>query len=82
MPLKDVPEPIGQFTGQVAILRTRSMSSSSSKGSFASRSSLLMNVKIGMCRITQTLNSLIVWASTPLDASMTMTAESAAISVR
>ena len=30
-------------------------------------------------RMTQTLNSFLVWASTPLDASITMTAESAAI---
>ncbi len=38
--------------------------------------------KIGMLRITQTLNSFLVWASTPLEASMTITAESAAIRVR
>ena len=41
-----------------------------------------MKVKIGMCRITQTLKSLMVCASTPLLPSMTMTAESAAMSVR
>ena len=35
-----------------------------------------------MRRIAQTLNSFLVCASTPFDASMTMTAESAAISVR
>ena len=58
------------------------MFSISSKGSRASRSILLMKVKMGMCRSVQTLNSLMVWASTPLAASMTMTAESAAISVR
>ena len=51
-----------------------SISSHSSKGSRASRSILLMKVKIGMSRMTQTLNSLRVWASTPLAASMTMTA--------
>ena len=50
--------------------------------SLASRSILLMKVKIGMWRMTHTLNSFLVCASTPLEASMTMTAESAAISVR
>ena len=41
-----------------------------------------LKVNIGMWRITQTLNSFRVWASTPLLPSITMTAESAAISVR
>ena len=58
------------------------MFSISSKGSRASRSILLMKVKMGICRSVQTLNSLMVCASTPLAASMTMTAESAAIRVR
>ena len=58
------------------------MFSISSNGSRASRSILLMKVKIGIWRSVQTLNSLMVCASTPLAASMTMTAESAAISVR
>ena len=58
------------------------MFSISSKGSRASRSILLMKVKIGICRRVHTLNSLMVWASTPLAASITMTAESAAIRVR
>ena len=48
----------------------------------ASRSSLLMKVKIGMWRMAQTLKSLRVCGSTPFAPSMTMTAESAAISVR
>ena len=48
----------------------------------ASRSSLLIKVKMGMCLMAQTLKSLRVWASTPLPPSMTMTAESAAIRVR
>ena len=38
--------------------------------------------KIGYDASPQTLNSFLVCASTPLEASMTMTAESAAISVR
>ena len=62
--------------------RMFSISSIRSKGSRASRSILLMKVKMGMCRRVQTLNSLMVWASTPLAASMTMTAASAAIRVR
>ena len=37
---------------------------------------------IKTCRITQTLKSLIVCASTPFEASITITAESAAIRVR
>ena len=81
-PLKFFPQPMGQFTGQVRIPNTSSISSNSSYGSLASRSNLLINVKIGIWRITQTLNSLMVCASTPLDPSMTMTAESAAIRVR
>ena len=59
-----------------------SNSSSRSKGSRDSRSILLMNVKIGMWRIAQTLKSFLVWGSTPFAPSMTMTAESAAMSVR
>ena len=54
----------------------------SSNGSRASRSSLLMKVKIGMWRMAQILKSLRVCGSMPLAASMTMTALSAAMSVR
>ena len=68
--------------GQVAIPSSCSISSSSSKVSMASRSILLIKVKIGIWRMVHTLNSFLVCASTPLDASMTITAESAAISVR
>ena len=59
-----------------------SSSSISSKGSLVSWSILLMKVKIGMPRMAHTLNSLRVWGSMPLAASMTITAESAAIRVR
>ena len=62
--------------------RTLSISSMSSKGSRASWSSLFTKVKIGMWRRVQTLKSLMVWASTPLAPSMTMTAASAAMRVR
>lgn len=41
-----------------------------------------MNVKIGMWRMAQILKSLRVCGSMPLAASMTMTALSAAMSVR
>ena len=73
---------MGQFTGQVRMPSNSSISSVSAKGSLASRSILLMKVKIGMWRRVQTLKSFRVCASTPFEASITMTAESAAISVR
>ena len=73
---------MGQLIGQVAIPSSLSISSKSSNMSPASLSILLIKVKIGIFRITQTLKSFLVCASTPLDASMTITAESAAISVR
>ena len=60
---------------------TRSISSSSSTGARPSRSSLLMNVMIGVSRRRQTSISLIVRSSTPLAQSMTMSAESTAVSV-
>ena len=81
-PRNSLPEPMGQLMGQVAIPSSVSISSRSSKVSIASRSILLMKVKMGMWRMVHTLNNLRVWASTPLEASMTITAESAAISVR
>ena len=81
-PLNSLPQPIGQFIGYVLMPSSCSISSSRSKGLRASRSILLMNVKIGMSRSRQTLNSFLVCASTPFEASITITAESAAISVR
>ena len=74
--------PIGQVTGAQEIPSTRSISSSSSTGERPSRSSLLMNVMIGVSRRRQTSISLIVRSSTPLAQSMTMSAESTAVSVR
>ena len=44
----EFPEPIGQLIGQVAIPSSFSISSSNSKVSIASRSILLINVKIGI----------------------------------
>ena len=46
------------------------------------RSHLFMKVKIGIPRIRHTSKSLRVCASTPLAASISMTAASAAVSVR
>ena len=47
-PLNAFPEPIGQFTGQVGMPRSFSISSKRSNVSFASRSILLIKVKIGI----------------------------------
>ena len=47
-PLKFFPEPIGQLTGQVAIPSSYSIPSNRTNVSFASRSILLIKVKIGM----------------------------------
>ena len=41
-----------------------------------------MKVRIGVSRMRQTLSSLMVCASTPFTESMTMVAESTAVSVR
>ena len=74
--------PIGQLPGVTSSARVCSTSSISSNESRLSRSSLLTKVMIGMSRRRQTSNSLRVWASMPLAASITMTAESTAVSVR
>ena len=81
-PLKSPWMPMGQFTGQERMPSTDSMSSISSKGSRPVRSILLMNVKMGMLRRRQTLNSLMVCSSTPLALSISITALSAATRVR
>ena len=74
--------PMGQVTGTAWMPSTFSISSMSSKGSRAARSILLTKVKIGIERMRQTWKSLIVCASTPFAASMSITAQSAATSVR
>ncbi len=74
--------PIGHEAGVTASARVLSISSISSSGSRASRSSLLMKVTIGTSRRRQTSKSLRVWASIPLAASITITAESTAVRVR
>ena len=74
--------PSGQVTGAQSIFSTDSISSSSANGSRTSRSSLLTKVMIGVARSRHTSSSLIVCASTPLAASITITAASTAVSTR
>ena len=81
-PRKFLPQPIGQFMGQVPMPSTFSISSMSSNGSRISRSSLFTKVKMGMPRRAHTRKSFTVCASTPLAPSITITAASAAMSVR
>ena len=81
-PRKVLPMPIGQVTGAQSSLSTLSISPSSSIGSRTSRSILLTKVMMGVLRRRQTSSSLMVWASTPLAASITITAASTAVSTR
>ncbi len=74
--------PIGQVTGVHWIFSTLSISSSSSIGARPSRSSLFTKVMIGVSRSRHTSMSLMVRSSTPLAQSITMSAESTAVSVR
>ncbi len=74
--------PMGQDRGAASMPRLCSMSSRSSRGERPSRSSLLMKVMMGVSRRRQTSMSFLVWVSTPLALSMTMSAESAAVSTR
>ena len=74
--------PIGQVTGAVSMRSTLSISSRSSMAGRPSRSSLLMNVMIGVSRSRHTSISLMVRSSTPLAQSITMSAESTAVRVR
>ena len=74
--------PIGQVTGAHWIRSTDSTSSSSSIGERPSRSSLLMKAMIGVSRRRHTSMSLIVRSSTPLAQSITISAESTAVSTR
>ena len=74
--------PSGQVTGAQSMCSTDSISSSSSTGERTSRSSLFTKVMIGVLRSRQTSSSLIVWASTPLAASITITTASTAVSTR
>jgi hypothetical protein len=82
MPFSARPMPMGHVAGAQVMPSTRSISSSSSTGSRPSRSSLLMKVMIGVSRRRQTSISLMVRSSTPLAQSITISAESTAVSVR
>jgi hypothetical protein len=73
---------MGQVNGTVGRPSTSSNSLMSEKGSRAGRSSLFTKVTMGVPRMRQTWKSLRVWGSTPLAASMSMMAQSAAVSVR
>ncbi len=73
---------MGHTMGAVSIASVRSISSSSSSGSWLSRSILLMKVTMGMSRSRQISNSFKVRASMPRAASSTMMAESTAVRVR
>ena len=82
VPMKSRPRPIGQVIGAASSASVFSISSIKSKGSRLSRSILLMKVMIGMSRSRHTSNSLRVRGSMPRAASITITAESTAVSVR
>src|SRR6185437_13827155 len=81
-PRKRLPIPSGHVIGAQSIDSTDSISSSSASGSRTSRSSLFTNVMIGVLRRRHTSSSLIVCASTPFAASITITAASTAVSTR
>ena len=73
---------MGQKTGAERIPSTSSKLAIKSSGSRPGRSSLLINVKIGIPRWRQTAKSLMVCGSTPRALSISITALSAATSVR
>ena len=74
--------PTGQENGMHGMPSTDSISSRITSGSRTSRSILLMKVMIGVLRARQTAISRSVWGSTPLAASMTISAASTAVSTR
>ncbi len=74
--------PMGQVTGATASFSTFSISSSRSSGARPSRSSLLMKVMMGVARSRHTSIRRMVRSSTPLAQSITISAESTAVSVR
>ena len=81
-PPNERPIPTGQENGTASMPKCDSTSASTSKGGWTSRSSLLMNVMIGVLRARQTSNNRIVCGSTPLAASITMSAASTAVNTR
>jgi len=82
MPPKLLPWPTGQVMGTQGMPSSRSTSSRMSSGSRTSRSILFTNVMMGVSRCRQTSIRRRVCASTPLAASITISAESTAVSTR
>ena len=82
MPPKLLPWPTGQVMGTQGMPSSRSTSSRMSSGSRTSRSILLTKVMMGVSRWRQTSIRRRVCASTPLAASITISAESTAVSTR
>ena len=82
MPPKLLPLPTGHVMGTQGMPSSRSTSSRMSSGSRTSRSILLTKVMMGVLRWRQTSIRRRVCASTPLAASMTISAESTAVSTR
>ena len=76
------PLPIGQFTAYVGSSNSFSIWSNNSSGSSDGLSILLQNVKIGSPFSLHTSNSFRVCGSRPLALSMSITALSAALTVR
>ena len=74
--------PTGQVKGTTSMPSSRSISSISTSGSLTSRSILLTKVRIGVLRARQTCSRRRVCGSTPLAASITISAASTAVSTR
>jgi hypothetical protein len=74
--------PTGQVKGTTSMPSSRSISSIRSSGSLTSRSILLTKVRIGVLRARQTCSRRRVCGSTPLAASITISAASTAVSTR
>ena len=81
-PWKIPPMPTGHDIGATSSASASATSSSVSNTLRPSRSTLFTKVMIGTERIRQTSNSFLVCGSIPLAASITMIAESTAVSVR
>ena len=82
MPPNSLPWPTGQVMGTQGMPSSRSISSKMSSGSRTSRSILLTKVMMGVLRWRHTSIRRRVWASTPLAASITISAASTAVSTR
>ena len=81
-PPNSLPMPTGHVNGTTLMPSSRSISSIRASGSCTSRSILLTNVRMGVLRARQTCNSRRVCGSTPLAASITISAASTAVSTR